>query len=284
MTNPQWTLKSLPMMEQGTFELWQVLLDKRIGMQLSLERKTFLETSLTTRMREVGAENYRSYYDKVSGPGGEQEWAALVDYLTIQETRFYRHPSSYSLVKDYLSERLNDPTLKTLNIWSLGCSSGEEPYSLAMLIDSLLRERGQTIYYGITATDVSPAALSKAREGVYSERKLEGMPEGWREQYFSTLPKGRVQIDESLKQKICFARMNVLELSSTPMSSFDVIFCQNMLIYFSRFKKKEIVSQLAEKVMPGGLLVLGVGEVLEWSHPLMERVQYQDSLAYIRRK
>lgn len=284
VTNPQWTLKSLAVMEQDTFERWQALLEQRIGMQLSLERKTFLETSLTTRMREVGAENYRTYFDLVSGPGGDQEWAALVDYLTIHETRFYRHPSSYALVKDYLVERLQNASLNSLNIWSVGCATGEEPYSLAMLIDSLLAERGQSVYYGITATDVSPAALSKAREGIFVDRKLDGSPDGWREKYFTSLPKSRVQISDTLKQKICFARMNVLDLGSTPMSSFDLIFCQNLLIYFSRFKKKEIATQLANKIAPGGLLVLGVGEVLDWSHPLMERMQVQDTLAFIRRK
>lgn len=285
VTNSQWTLKSLAVMEQDTFERWQALLEQRIGMQLSPERKTFLEASLTTRMREVGtAEDYRAYYELVTGPGGDQEWAALVDYLTIHETRFYRHPSSYALVKDYLTGRIRNASLKSLNIWSLGCATGEEPYSLAMLIDSLLTETGQSAYYGITATDVSPAALSKAREGIFGERKLEGMPDGWREKYFTPLPKGRVQISDTLKQKICFARMNVLDLGSTPMSSFDLIFCQNLLIYFSRFKKKEIATQLANKLAPGGLLVFGVGEVVDWTHPLMERVVHPDTLAYIRRK
>ena len=130
-------------------------------------------------MREIGLSDYEAYYEQLmAGPVAEREWAILVDRLSVQETSFFRHPSSFALVRSHLAERLlKDRKTKSLHLWSVGCSTGEEPYSLAMQLDAQLQElKRPDVYFGITATDISLPTLARARIGKYSERRLHNVP------------------------------------------------------------------------------------------------------------
>ncbi len=285
MTVETWTLRETPKLNPEQFLRWQALLETRTGIQITEARKSFLETSLTLRMREVGLSDYDVYYDTLmAGLAGEMEWSTLVDRLSVQETSFFRHASSYGLVRRHVSALLDaDPARRQIELWSVGCATGEEPYSLAMLMDDILAQRGDTRYFGVTGTDLSMPALAKAREGVYQERRLAGLDATLRERYFEPCGKSRMKIKAGLKQRVCFARLNMLQLHEAPLKNVDVIYCQNVLIYFKRWRKQEIVNQLAEFLSPEGMLVLGVGELMEWNNPLIERVPYEDTLAFVRK-
>lgn len=284
----RWSIKNTPVMEQEQFELWQALLEERTGMTLSQERKTFLETSLSIRMRELGIADYEMYYEQLLGGTTESkamEWSVLVDRLTVQETSFFRHESSYALVEGYVQRFIEEKGEgASLDVWSVGCSTGEEPYSLAMMISEKIREQGKKAYFGITATDISLPTLNKARRGVYGARKVERVDPILREDYFTQLNEREYQVVDGLRDRICFARLNVLDLARAPMQDMDIIFCQNMLIYFRRWRKKQIVTRLADRLAEGGLLVLGIGEVTDFHHPQLERVQFADTLAFMRKK
>lgn len=285
-------------MDEEQFHLWRALLEDRTGMQLTLQRKRFLETSLCARMREVGCECYDEYYEQlVAGVAWQVEWATLVDRLTVQETSFFRHLSSFNLVRDYCREMWLDKKDYSVEVWSVGCATGEEPYSLAMLLDELLIESSQgdnrddegkglshKAHFGITATDISLPALSKAREGIYSERKLDHVEPSMRERYFLKVDDRHYQVAPQLRERVCFARINVLELAAVPFQDLDIIFCQNLLIYFKRWRKRDIVNALTERLKIGGLLVLGLGEVVDWEHSKITRMPYENTLAYTRIK
>jgi len=280
-----WTLNDSPEMDEEQFNLWQALLEDRTGMQLALPRKRFLETSVWLRMREIGCENYDEYYEQlVAGLSGQVEWATLVDRLTVQETRFFRHLSSFDLVRDVCREKWAEQKDSSVEIWSVGCATGEEPYTLAMVLNELLGESTDKARFGITATDISLPALSKARKGIYGERRLEQVDPTIRDKYFHKVSDGRYQVVPQLKERVCFARINVLELSTVPFQDLDIIFCQNLLIYFKRWRKRDIVNALTERLKVGGLLVLGLGEVVDWDHPKIARVSYENTLAYTRIK
>lgn len=282
-----WSIRSLPQMDEEQFRLWQTLLEERTGMALAAERKTFLETSLNIRMRELGLDSYAVYYDQLMNrPAADtiMEWSILIDRLTVQETSFFRHRSSYNLVEKYVRDRFaaRKPPAN-FNVWSVGCSSGEEPYSLAILLTELFGGLKVNPYWGITATDISLPVLAKARKGHYSARKVELLDPLLRERYFRKVTDREYEIAAELKQRICFARVNVLELHKVPFQDLDLIYCQNMLIYFRRWRKREIVTRLADRLAPGGLMVLGLGEVVDWQHPHMEKVRFDDTLAFMRR-
>ncbi|RRJ82718.1 CheR family methyltransferase [Aestuariirhabdus litorea] len=279
MTN-KWSMQPLPEMDESQFEQWQALLESRTGMRVTEQRKTFLQTSVGMRMRELGLSDYQNYYNRVSQhPPGGMEWTLLVDRLTVQETSFFRHQASFDRVQRFLAERSDKGG--TIEIWSVGCSTGEEPYSLAMLAQETLQDSG--CYFGISATDISAPALAKARQGIYSDRKVEALPRERAEQFFTPLEKGRYQVVSQLRDRVCFSQVNVLELSKTPMHGMDLIYCQNLLIYFRRWRRKEILNRLAERLAPGGLLVVGLGEVVDWSHPDLERDRDPATLAFRKR-
>ncbi|GIZ10922.1 methyltransferase PilK [Pseudomonas sp. NCCP-436] len=279
-----WALRPVADMSQADFHDWQTLLEARTGVVISERRRSFLQTNLSARMRELGVNDYASYYRQViHGPRGAVEWTTLLDRLTVQETRFFRHLPSFEVLGQYLRLRVARGLGKPLELWSVGCSSGEEAYSLAIMAAEALSGSETPERFAVTATDISQAALSKARAGCYSERRMEQVGAQWRERYFLMQPDGSFKVVPSLAERVCCARLNVLELAKAPMSGMDVIFCQNLLIYFRRWRRRDILNCLAERLAPGGLLVVGVGEMVGWQHPELEPVPDERVLAFTRK-
>lgn len=281
-----WNLQKMPEMDERQFQQWQQLLETRTGMTLSLERRTFLQANLGIRMREVGCTTYQEYFDKVaSGPAAVMEWATLVDRLTVQETRFFRDQDACRLVAAHIMNRPADrPKVEPLSIWSVGCATGEEAYTLAMVIQDSIEQMGQKAYYGITGTDISQPALEKAKRGLYPARKMVTTDERYREKFFLPTADNQFEVIPAIRDRVCFSRLNVLEIGKAPMHGMNIIFCQNLLIYFRRWRRKEIVNRLAERLAPGGLLVLGQGELTDWQHPFLQRVPSDNVLAWTRRQ
>jgi type IV pilus assembly protein PilK len=284
MQSSVWALQPVVDMSAGEFRAWQTLLEERTGMVISEQRRAFLQTNLSARMRELWVVDYASYFRQVTdGPRGAVEWSTLLDRLTVQETRFFRHRPSFEVLERYLGERLRQGLSRPWEFWSVGCSSGEEPYSLAITAAEMLRDSEQPEHFGVTGTDISLNALSMARDGQYGARKLEQIDTQLGQRYFVAQADGRFKVVASLAARVCCARLNVLELAKAPMSGMDVIFCQNLLIYFRRWRRREILNRLAERLAPGGLLVVGVGEVIGWQHPDLLPVADERVLAFTRK-
>ncbi len=284
MQSGVWALQPVVDMSATEFRDWQLLLEERTGVVISEQRRAFLQTNLSARMRELGVADYAAYFRQVTaGPRGAVEWSTLLDRLTVQETRFFRHRPSFELLERYLHGRLQQGMSRPWELWSVGCSSGEEPYSMAISAAQVLHETAQPEHFGVTGTDISLNALSKARAGEYGARRLEQLDADLCQRYFVKQADGRFKVIASLAARVCCARLNVLELAKAPMSGMDVIFCQNMLIYFRRWRRREILNRLAERLAPGGLLVVGVGEVVGWQHPELIQVADEQVLAFTRK-
>lgn len=280
-----WALQPLAEMTADEFNDWQSLLETRSGMVVSEQRRSFLQVNLTARMRELGMSDYSSYYQKVTdGASGAVEWVVLLDRLTVQETQFFRHTASFEVVTEYLVKKVaNNQHSKPLSLWSVGCSSGEEAWSLAMCTAEVLRTTRNSIDFGVTATDISHSALRKGRRAQYDARRLERVPAELVDRYFTLQSDGLYQVVDWLVKRSCFARLNMLELAQAPIFGIDVIFCQNVLIYFRRWQRREILNRLVARLAPGGLLVIGVGEVAGWQHPDLEPVADERVLAFTRK-
>ena len=281
-----WSLRQLPTMDEAQFSQWQALLEHRTGITLSAERRSFLETNLAIRMREIGCSSYQAYYEKIiSGPDAIREWSTLVDRLTVQETRFFRDPDAFRLVSDYIMTRPREQLKKRpIEAWSVGCSTGEEPYTLAMVLNECMSQLALQPLFGVTGSDISKPVIEKARNGQFNPRKLLGMDEDMKSRYFRPAERNTVEIVNSIRDRVCFTRLNVLDLNKAPMHGMNIIFCQNLLIYFRRWRRREIISRLADHLAPGGLLVLGQGEITGWHPPGMQRVPSEHVLAWIRRQ
>ena len=177
-------------MDELQFRQWQALLELRTGVCVSAERKTYLQTSLGARMRDLGIGDYQTYYEYVTeGISGTLEWSALVEWLTVRETSFMRHGASFDCVAGLLRERLQQQPPRPLQLWSVGCASGEEAYSLAIKVEQALKEvDGQRRDYGIWATDISQHALDQARKRQYPQRRLGSLTDTETQQWLEKLP------------------------------------------------------------------------------------------------
>ncbi|MEQ6885584.1 CheR family methyltransferase [Salicola sp. Rm-C-2C1-2] len=270
-------------MDDAQFEQWRDLLESRTGMTLTPERRSFLEANVGTRLRELGFPSYQAYYEKILyGPGAIAEWATLVDRLTVQETRFFRDADAFDLVAEHARNRYRECGHGTLEAWSVGCATGEEAFSLSMLLHWAANEAPGRRYYGVTGTDISLVALEKARRAVYGPRRLAGMDPYWQSHYFQTLADDSVSVIPELRKRTSFSQLNILELRHAPMYGMGIIFCQNVLIYFRRWRRRDIANRLADRLAPGGLLILGQGELTGWEHPELTPVAASKVLAWQR--
>lgn len=277
-------LASLPGMDDSEFERWANLLEKRTGVVVPLARKAFLVTSVRGRMRETGHANFADYFATLQKiPEGAIEWTTLVDRLTVHETHFFRHPPSIqAIVRDWLPQAAHN-SRGALHAWSVGCSSGEEAYTLAMILHRHLPAHPDgKAYFGVTATDVSLPALAVGRAGLYPRQKLDEIPDEYRSRFCEELDADSFRIVEALRKRVGFAQFNLLDAVAASMKRLDLIFCQNVLIYFARDRRRELLATLANLLKPGGLLVLGPGEVTQFAHANLARVDNRNVLAYRR--
>ncbi len=280
-----WSLQAAPDLTDQQFEQWSKLLEERAGICLGDAQRVFLQTQVAMRMRELGHSDYTQYYNcVVDGVSGIMEWAILIDRLVVKETSFFRHKPSVVYVQNHLQKRINNQSLEEpFDIWSVGCSSGEEPYTLAMMMNDTFELAKMEPYFGIIASDISRAALAIAKAGIYPQRKVEMIDAPVRQRYFSPLEKNRYQINSEIMDKVCFNQANVLNINEFPSIKLDVVFCQNLLIYFRRWLRHEIMNAFVDRLKPGGILVCGLGEVVDWDHDDVERLPVDDVQTYMKK-
>ncbi|MFT6733562.1 MAG: type IV pilus assembly protein PilK [Polaribacter sp.] len=280
-------------MKTSEFIQWQSFLELKTGMWLPEARKSFLLASLNRHMREMGIENYQNFYSLLNtGRVSSLDWSKIVDSVTVHETCFYRDDMSLKLVSNYCRNKVQKgfreapEDAQQMHLWSVGCSTGEEAYSLAIEMDklsfSLLGSLGQKFYYGVTGIDVSYPSLAVAREGIYENKKLNIITQTTKSHYFYALDNGFSQVKDVVRNRTCFIQGNVLELDKKKNHSFDVIYCQNLMIYFRQDKKEKILNSLIKKLKPGGLLVLGHGELGNFDQHDLVKVDNKNCLAFIK--
>lgn len=283
-----WSLRSLPSLSEAQFAQWGKLLEERTGIQLVFQQKAWLESQMSTRMRDLGMEDYDSYFTFVSGNPNQPdldsklEWARLVDRIAVKETSFFRHRDSFEYVRQYLQNKINNQTLKdSFDVWSLGCATGEEPYSLAMVINDCFELAALDPYYGITAMDISSSALKAGRKARYSKRRIEQVKPEEAKRYLQQCADGSFEVVGKLRDRVCFTQANIIQARQLPQVQVDVIFCQNLLVYFRRWLRRDVLNALVERLKPGGLLIAGLGETVDWDNPKMQRTLDDQVQAYI---
>jgi chemotaxis methyl-accepting protein methylase len=233
-------------------------------------------------MRELGIATFEEYYNYiVTDRRGKVEWLKLVDRLTVHETRFMRHPASFRLIEEHFlpAYTATEDSPRSLQAWSVGCASGEEAYTLAMILARFIRERQSGVYYSVMATDISRDSLAIARAGRYAAEHLSQLETREIESLFEWQD-GVYQVRDEVRRRVCFSEQNVMRLAQAPLGQMDIIFCQNLLIYFTQVQRQKIAQSLVDYLKPGGLLVLGIGEMVSWKHASLQRVEFEDTLAY----
>lgn len=238
-------------------EVCRILLAKR-GFDLAMYKDRCVKRRIATRVRARGFSEARPYLDLLEAD--EIELDALLAALTIHVTQFFRNPSTFALLERQvlpeLQRRVQAEGRRTLRLWSVGCASGEEPYSLALLMQELASPE---VKVDILGTDISAAILESARQGLYEPQRLAEVPAAVRERFFTPEGKG-FRLAESVRHMVRFERHNMLTAPAYP--SADLIICRNVLIYFSREEQENILQRFAAALPVGGILVLGKAEML----------------------
>jgi chemotaxis protein methyltransferase CheR len=243
------------------------LIYERVGIRLGSDKKTMLEVRIKRRLKALDLNSYGQYCDFLFGREGlKEELVSLIDVVTTNKTDFFREPKHFNfLVETALPElTARDGGGGPLLIWSAGCSSGEEPYTLAMV----LSEYGLThpgFRFRILATDISTDVLAKAEMGVYSSDVVSPVPAVLKRKYLmgSRDPRsGKVRVVPELRRLIEFRRLNFMDADYRMTEKADAIFCRNVIIYFDRQTQEKVLQKLSRQLVPRGYMFVGHAETL----------------------
>lgn len=249
------------MLTLDDFDALRRLVYDHSGIWLVDSKRTFLINQLGERLRAHGITSAREYYHYIKyDPQGRAELERLTEVLTIQETWFFREVEPLDAWRVHILPGLLKRSGQKVRMWSAACSTGEEPYTLAML----LRECGpDPTVYEIWATDISARALEAARLGVYDPYSLRHTEAIWQARYFQPTDDRRLRLSESVKQMVRLGGGNLLDASlSLRLGGMDLIVCRNVLIYFDERSRQKALANLFATLRPGGHLILGTVETL----------------------
>lgn len=243
--------------EEEFRKVCRILLAKR-GFDLATYKDRCVKRRIATRVRARGCSEAGPYLDLLARD--EAELDALLAALTIHVTQFFRNPSMFSMLERQvlpaLIQRLQAEGRRTLRLWSVGCASGEEPYSLALMLRELAPPG---IKVEILGTDISASILASARHALYDEQRLAEVPAAIRARYFDKEGRG-YRLIEPIRRMVQFEQHNMLTAADYPQA--DLIACRNVLIYFSREEQENILQRFAAALPVGGILILGKAEML----------------------
>ena len=264
-------------------DLFRQLLIRRSGISFGPSREAFLEGRLRRRMTQAGARSLYEYYRMVTAPGeGSHELQALVDEISVNETSFFRNPAQFDFLASVaLPERLREKQQagdRRIRIWSAGCSTGQEPYSVAMVFleAAVFHESWELSLVG---TDVSARAVARARSGEYDEGQLEDVSAERRGRFFERKGRG-YRVRDWVRRGIEIVRGSIFD--GAPWDGADVVLCRNVMIYFDADHQRRLARRLAEALAPGGYLLLGHSESLRGLSDAFRMVSRGSGVAYQR--
>ncbi|WP_290672351.1 protein-glutamate O-methyltransferase CheR [Aquabacterium sp.] len=242
------------------FERLRRFFESASGIHLADCKKVLVCGRLSRRLRHFKLDSYREYMDLIESPNQRAERQMAIDLLTTNETHFFREPKHFERFRRVLKELADRPGSPAIRVWSAACSTGEEPYSLAMTMSEVLGGRS----WSVLASDLSMKVLEDARLGIYQSQRFCEIPRDLAEKYvlegFDEYA-GQYRMDASLRQRVHFEQINLME-PLPRVGPFDVIFLRNVLIYFDKASKRRIVDALVQKLRQGGLLFIGHSETL----------------------
>lgn len=248
-------------LSDAEFELFRQFFAKHIGIYLAPAKKSLLFGRLAKRLTALGLDSYSDYYQLLQSPAGSKERETAIDLITTHETYFFREPKHFEFLQNRILPAFSGAS--ELRVWSAASSTGEEAYTLAMLLDSFRSPKP----WSVVGTDISQLVLENARMGLFPMTRGEGIPAPYLKRY-CLKGTGRYQgaflIERSLRERVEF-RLGNLTKSQPELGQFDLILLRNVLIYFNEPTKFKVLGHVLERLVPGGWLMLGHSETLHGS-------------------
>jgi Methylase of chemotaxis methyl-accepting proteins len=253
-------------MDQKIFDRFSEFIKSELGIKMPPSKKTLLEARLQKRLRELGMGSHEEYCEYLFSPRGmDEELVKLVDVVTTNTTDFFREPKHFDILSNRVLPSVCERcgTGREVKVWSAGCSSGEEPYTLAMVLSEFARTN-QGFRFNILATDISTHVLRLAVRAIYPEGKIGPIPQEYRKRYLlrsKDRTRQLVRIGPEARSHVRFRRLNFMEDFSFD-GQLDIIFCRNVVIYFDRQTQETLFSRFCRKLAVGGYLFIGHSESL----------------------
>ncbi len=248
------------------FNLIRNLIYKNIGINLTEEKRTLVNGRLQKILKRLQLNSFKQYYDYILSDKTGEAISELANTISTNHTFFGREIDHFNyfleVVLPEIESKAKSSNSRDIRIWSAGCSSGEEPYTLVMLMMEYFGKDYSKWTAGVLATDISLDALSKAKLAIYPDEKVKPMPDHLRKKYFNKLPSGDWEIIDSVKREVIFKRFNLMNDVFPFKKSFDVIFCRNVMIYFDNTTRKTLVEKFYKSTVNGGYLFIGHSETI----------------------
>jgi len=247
-----------PVLTEKEFVQLRDLIYRIAGISMSPAKKPLVTSRLAKRLKHHGLASYGDYFQMITAANGQAELQVAVDLLTTNETHFFREPKHFDFLRQHIVPARKPG--KPLRIWSAACSSGEEPYSIAMQLDDVL---GSTSWE-IVASDLSTRVLDKARAGLYPMERVPEIPRHYLSAYClkgTGSQEGTLLIERRLRERVQFLQHNLTE-EPPKLGEFDAIFLRNVMIYFDLDTKRQVVARLLPLLRPGGFFLIGHSETL----------------------
>jgi chemotaxis protein methyltransferase CheR len=268
------------------FQKFQKLIYAETGIWLGSSKTALLCGRLFRRLRALGITSLQGYYECVVQPDQQEERVRMIDAITTNETRFYREPRQFEFMVQRVFPRWRAEAEQGLRprrvrIWSAGCSSGEEPYTVAMLLARHLpADEGWDVR--LLATDISTRVLEKARAGIYPMARSAELPKDLLHSFMlrgTAERKGEMKVKVEIQHMVDFRRLNLAQESDLSEGPFEAVFCRNVLIYFDAASKRRVVGNLLRRLMANGLLFVGHAENL---HSVSSQLQSLEPTIYTK--
>jgi chemotaxis protein methyltransferase CheR len=266
----------------GFLDLWTYI-HAECGISFAEDQLDFLRRRLAGRMRELCLSSYTDYLHLLRSDDRRYEFGLLMDRITTKKSAFFREPEHFTMLSEYTLPQFDSrsPAARPLHIWSAGCATGEEPYSIAIL---LCERSGPNAMNDVEllATDVSPEAIATARRGIYAAPIVRPLPRVRRECFFERAGEA-YRVCKELRGAVRFELCNLHAESWPPLTKAqDLIFCRNVLIYFSQGARRAVAQRLFAALAPGGWLVLGRSESLHDIAPDVQPHYCGPVIAYVK--
>lgn len=253
-------------MTAAEFQRITALVNQLTGIVIKEHKREMVHSRISRRLRALGLPNFAAYLDLVESPRGADEIGELINVITTNLTAFFRENHHFEHLQQEILDPMAAQRAGRIRIWSSACSSGEEPYSIAMTV--LGSAAAASADLKILATDLDTNMLQRASNGVYPEDRVKPIPAHLAKRALTRCASGDYAFSDAAKRMITFRQINLLH--DWPMSGpFDAIFCRNVLIYFDADTKAQIVNRMAQLLRPDGALYLGHSESLLGEHPLV---------------
>jgi len=259
-------VKTVISITKQEFKKFAEYIENNYGIHLKEEKQAILISRLNNELVNSNFKNFTQYFDYVRSDQSGNALVTLVNKITTNHTFFMREADHFYYFRDKVLPFLAS-TVKNrdLRIWSAGCSSGQEPYTLAMLIDDYFKNAKSMWDTKILATDISSKVLGEAVEGIYSKEEVESLPALWRLNYFQKLNNGHYRIIDDIKREVIFRRFNLMEKVYPFKKKLHTIFCRNVMIYFRHNTKVELINKFYDVMEYGGYLFIGHTESINRS-------------------